>query len=181
MMNTKPFLASSCLALSTLAFLPTTQAANVSFEAPAIAGSGCSFDTYSYQTKRIRNGALLTINTRGFRAKPGNVTCNLALPIRVPTGYRVSEVSGIFTGYAKGKAELRRSYFLAGATGSTAVSKWISSTGRGFTQKDSQRLNARCGEDVNLRVNSRLRTVSNTSQARISAMHITVRYVKCTR
>ena len=181
MMNTKSFLASSCLALSTLIFAANTQAASVSFDRPAIAGSGCSAHTYSYQTRRIQNGALLTLSLKSFRANPGNVTCNVALPISVPNGYRVTEINGVFIGSAKGKAELRRSYFLAGSTGASLVSKWASSTGHVFTQQDNQRLKAACGEDVNVRLNSRLRTSSTTSSARISKINLTVRYAKCTR
>ncbi|SKA95569.1 protein of unknown function [Thiothrix eikelboomii] len=174
------FLASSCLTLSCLILAAPSQAASVSFETPAIAGSGCSFGSFSYSTKSIKNGQVLTLRTNGFRARPGNVTCNLALPVKVPNGYRVTEIHGVYSGYAKGRAELRRSYFLAGDTNPILVSQWISSTGRVFTQLDKTKLKARCGEDVNVRLNSRLRTTTSASSARISAMLFTVHYTKCT-
>lgn len=175
------FLVSSCLTLSCLILATPSQAASVSFDTPAIAGSGCSFNTFSSSTKSIKNGQVLTLRTNSFRARPGNITCNLALPVRVPNGYRVTEIHGVYSGYAKGRAELRRTYFLAGDTGQALVSQWTSSSGRVFTQLDKSKLTSRCGEDVNVRVNSRLRTKTNASSARISAMLFTVHYTKCTR
>lgn len=179
-MKTRSLLASSYLVLSCLVLASPSQAASVSFDTPAIAGSGCSFGSFNYSTKSIKNGQVLTLRTNGFRANPGNVTCNFALPVKVPNGYRVTEIHGVYSGYAKGRAELRRSYFLAGDTSPILVNKWTSSTGRVFTQLDKTKLKASCGEDVNVRLNSRLRTTTNTSSARISAMLFTVHYTKCT-
>lgn len=180
-MKTLSILTSSCLALSSFAFTPSLQAASISFGSPAIAGSGCLGGTFSYQRSKLSNGQSISIRPSRFRANPGNKTCNLAMAVQVPKGYRVTSISGVYSGYAKGQAELRRSYFLAGDTGPSKVNKWISSNGRSFTQQDSTRLTAACGEDVNVRVNSRLSTLTNASSARISKMTITVRYARCTR
>lgn len=180
-MKTLSFLASSYLALSCFTLASPTQAASVNVGTPAIAGSGCSAGTFSTITKGIKDGRALTIRTSDFQVRPGNVTCNLALPINVPNGYRITEIRGVYSGYAKGQAELRRAYFLAGDIGPTLVSKWVSSNGRVFTQQDYRKLAAGCGQDVNVRLNSRLRTTTNASSARISIMLFTVHYAKCTR
>lgn len=179
-MKTLSFFTSSCLALTCL-FSTTAQAANPSFGSPAIAGSGCSAGSLSYKTYSLNKGRTFSIRTKSFRAKPGNMSCNIALPVQVPNGYRVTEVRTSYTGYVKGQAALHRSYFLAGSTGTSLVSSLSSTSGQAFSRQDHALLKAACGEDVNVRLNSRIRTKTNTSNIGISNIRFSVYYAKCSR
>lgn len=141
---------------------------SVFFKDPAIAGSGCKAGTVDYAI--TPDGQTLSILFDSYSANPGNKTCNIAVPVHVPNGYQVSLMTADYRGFVKGSAELRRSYFFGGGTGPSLRTPLGSSEGKEYTQRDSlitsSNSYAKCGEDVNLRVNSRIMT--NTSRSSIS-------------
>lgn len=182
MMNKPPsFWATAPLACLLLALPLSSPAASISAGEPAIAGSGCPGGTTSYRTSaNPAAGLILTIKTPAYRATPGNVTCNIAIPIQVRSGYRVTQITGVYGGYVKGKAEMRTSYFVAGSTGASIKTNLSSTNGKTFSRQDTPaRLQAQCGADVNVRVNSRLRTLNDSSSAKVYNMGFYIRYSKC--
>lgn len=140
----------------------------VFFKDPAIAGSGCKAGTVDYAI--TPDGQTLSILFDSYSAAPGNKTCNIAVPVHVPNGYQVSLMTADYRGYVQGSATLSRSYFFAGATGPSLRTPMSSGAGKEYTQRDSlitsSNSYAKCGEDVNLRVNSRIMT--NNSKSSIS-------------
>ncbi|MFI0401264.1 MAG: DUF4360 domain-containing protein [Thiolinea sp.] len=179
-------------ALLTAAVLSQTASAApnnnaVYFQQPAIAGSGCPAGTAS--AALTEDGQTLSILFDAFSADPGNLTCNIAVPVHVPNGFQVSLMTADYRGFVQGSAELRRSYFFAGATGPSLVTPLSSSGGKEYTQRDNMitmsESFARCGQDVNLRINSRIRTKSNNSSISVDSLDLNngmifhLQYRKC--
>ncbi len=168
------------IAAATLA-LVTSQAAvaapsnnTVFFMDPAIAGSGCPAGTTDYAL--TPDGQTLTILFDSYAADPGNKTCNIAVPVHVPNGFQVSLMTADYRGFVEGKAELRRSYFFAGQTGPSLKTNLSSPGGKEYTQRDNllamSNILARCGKDVNLRINSRIRTKTNSSFISVDSLDL---------
>lgn len=183
---------STLIAAATLALAAGTASAapsnnSVYFQAPAIAGSGCPAGTTDFAI--TPDGQTLTVLFDSFSADPGNVTCNLAIPVHVPNGFQVSLMTADYRGFVQGKAELRRSYFFAGSTGPSLVTPLTSPGGKEYTQRDNlvsmTETFARCGQDVNLRINSRIRTRTNSSSISVDSLDLNngmifhLKYKKC--
>ncbi|WP_020395189.1 DUF4360 domain-containing protein [Thiolinea disciformis] len=168
------------LAATTLATIAATsvQAApnlnTVFFKDPAIAGSGCKAGTVDYAI--TPDGQTLSILFDSYSAAPGNKTCNIAVPVHVPNGFQVSLMTADYRGFVQGSAELRRSYFFAGETGPSLSTPMSSNAGKEYTQRDSlitsSNSYAKCGEDVNLRVNSRIMTKTNKSSISVDSLDL---------
>lgn len=127
----------------------------VYLKAPAIAGSGCSANQYRYDLSE--NGRILNIAFKNYNAKSVNKSCNIALPIHVPAGFQVSLLDISFTGFIKGKAEFRRSYFFAGERSQALKTDLQSQKGKKYQIHDTPNHWSQCGHDVNLRINTRIR------------------------
>lgn len=170
------------IAAATLATVAATSAHaapdqnGVFFKDPAIAGSGCEAGTVDYAI--TPDGQTLSILFESFAASgSSNKTCNIAVPVHVPNGYQVSLMTADYRGLVKGSASLNRSYFFAGATGPSLVTPLMGSgSGKEYTQRDSlitsSNSYAKCGEDVNLRVNSRIMSKSNNSSISVDSLDL---------
>ena len=182
-------LASALLTVATLSQTAFAAPSNnsVYFQAPAIAGSGCPAGTTDFAI--TPDGQTLTILFDSYLADPGNLTCNVAVPVHVPNGYQVSLMTADYRGFVEGSAELRRSYFFAGATGPALVTPFKSSAGKEYTERDNlltmSESFARCGQDVNLRINSRIRTKTSHSSISVDSLDLNngmvfhLQYKKC--
>jgi hypothetical protein len=161
----------------------------VHFKAPASAGTGCPNGTVSHVI--TPDGTTLSILFDNYVAESGNKSCNLAIPVHVPNGFQVSTLKSDFRGFVEGKAELRRSYFFAGQRGPSKISRLSSQDGRDYLERDSLLLISnnwsRCGEDVNMRINSRIRTKSNHSSISVDSLDLKtgiifkIQYRRCSR
>lgn len=145
----------------------------VYFQAPAIAGSGCPAGTTDFAI--TPDGQTLTILFDAYSADPGNKTCNIAVPVHVPNGFQVSLMTADYRGFVEGNAELSRSYFFAGETGPKLTTPF-NGGGREYTERDnlttSSHTFARCGQDVNLRINSRIRTKNDHSSISLDSLDL---------
>ncbi len=160
---------------------------SVYFQDPAIAGSGCPGGTTDYAI--TPDGQTLTILFDAYSADPGNATCNIAVPVHVPGGFQVSLMTADYRGFVEGQAELRRSYFFAGATGPSLKTDMNAPGGKEYTERDSlltmSNTVARCGQDVNLRIQSRIRTKNNGSSISVDSLDLNngmvfqLQYKKC--
>ena len=87
------------------------------FKAPVeINGTGCG---PSDLTVIGENSATMTIMFSKSDARPsasglGRFSCNFAIPVHVPSGYRVSLLTATWMGFAEGQTEFTRRYFFAG-------------------------------------------------------------------
>ncbi|WP_298610903.1 DUF4360 domain-containing protein [uncultured Thiothrix sp.] len=146
---------------------------------PAIAGSGCAEGTTQLEFQPQQASFKLSINALELGTAQGqktNLTCNLAIPVTVPTGYQVSIVPLHFAGSLTGnglKLELRREYFFAGTTGTPEVSSLALPTDSQFNISDSVNNEdtlqwSSCGQDTNIRVNTRLLIKGGEGQAKLT-------------
>ncbi len=160
---------------SAVATTPTPTQSPVYFKAPAIAGSGCPSGTSDFAI--TPDGATLSILFDGYSAESGNKSCNIAVPVHVPNGFQVSTMTADFRGFVEGRAELRRSYFFAGDRTPTKKTRLYSRNGDDYTVHDDlvtmSESWSRCGEDVNMRINSRIRTRGRGSSISVDSLDLT--------
>lgn len=169
-LNAALFTSLSVLSQTSLATDPNS----VFFQAPAIAGTGCPAGTTDFAI--TPDGQTLTILFDAYSADPGNKTCNVAIPVHVPNGFQVSLMTADYRGFVEGSAELRRSYFFAGQVGPSQSTSLNGGSGREYTERDNlvttSNSFARCGEDVNLRIQSRIRTKTNNSSISVDSLDL---------
>lgn len=172
----------STLIAGTLLALTVSQASvatpsnnTVFFKAPAIAGSGCPAGSSDFAI--TPDGATLSILFDSYIAEPGNKSCNIAVPVHIPNGFQVSTMTADFRGFVEGRAELRRSYFFAGDQTRPKKTRLYSKDGDDYTVHDDlvtmSESWSRCGEDVNMRINSRIRTRNKHSSISVDSLDLT--------
>jgi hypothetical protein len=159
----------------------------VHFKSPAIAGNGCPAGTSDFAI--TPDGATLSILFDSYIADPGNKSCNFAIPVHIPNGFQVSKMTADFRGFVEGRGELRRTYFFAGDQAPVKVTKLRSRSGDDYTVHDNlvvmSRTWSRCGKDVNMRINSRIRTSNKHSSVSVDSLDLTtgvvfhLQYRKC--
>ncbi|PID49770.1 MAG: hypothetical protein CR991_04950 [Proteobacteria bacterium] len=146
----------------------------VYFQAPAIAGSGCPAGTSDYAI--TPDGQTLTILFDEYMASPGMATCNIAVPVHVPNGFQVSLMTADYRGFVQGRAELSRSYFFAGERSPRKRTRFNSRTGEEYLERDNLLTTSnsfsKCGADVNLRINSRIRTYNRSSLISVDSLDL---------
>ena len=137
------------------------------------AGSGCPIGTVDSILSPDKKS--LSILFDGFVLEAGPMigkkmdrkNCTLAIPVHVPNGLSVSLLAVDYRGYnylpSKAQSQFRAEYFFAGKRG-PRISKTF--RGRGLVDEDYTISNklaviasswSKCGEDVNLRINSSMR------------------------
>ena len=168
----------SAVALLTVAAAQSASAApnanTVYFADPSYGGSGCPQGTASYSL--TPDGQTLTMLFDAYLADPARKTCNISIPVHVPNGFQVSNITADYRGFAQGKGELKRSYFFAGDTGPTFTDVLGSPSGVTYLKSDSLIATSnswsRCGEDVNLRVNSAVRGLNRHSLIGVDSLDL---------
>lgn len=147
---------------------------SVFFKAPAIAGSGCPAGSTDFAI--TPEGDTLSVLFDSYSAEPGNKSCNIAIPVHVPNGLQVSTMTADFRGFVEGKAELRRSYFFAGQRTQPLKDKLHSKEGDDYLVRDNLMTMteswSKCGQDVNMRINSRIRTKSGNSSISVDSLDV---------
>jgi hypothetical protein len=162
------------LASALLAFAATQAVAADTpyFKAPMdINGTGCPVGSI---TATGANSPSLTVMFSKYDAAKGkqsasgmeNTSCNFAVPIHVPAGWQVSVLTANWMGYAEGKTELFRRYTMVGGNLNSQIPITSNPTGN-FSIMDQKLYSTvaytPCGTDVQLRINSRVRAISNPS------------------
>lgn len=173
-MNSKNFRKQSISLVKTLLATASIIAASVApaFAQPAqpkvqivgaqYGGSGCPAGSASVTVSP--DGQELSILFDGYIAdasgKPAErrKNCNLTIPVKVPAGFQVSVYKFDYRGYvaAATTGRLTAEYFFAGATGPKIVRNIQGQ--RDYVASDSIQtlVWSRCGDSVNMRVNSAL-------------------------
>jgi hypothetical protein len=113
----------------------------------------------------------------------------MAIPVHVPNGFQVSTITADFRGFVEGKAELRRSYFFAGDHAPIKKTALQNKHGDDYIVRDNLTLISRswskCGQDVNMRINSRIRTFTKRSSISVDSLDLSngvefhLQYRKC--
>ena len=107
----------------------------------------------------------------GTGKKIDRKSCNTAIPVHVPQGLSVSVFKLDYRGFVStppgGKARLSVNYFFAGSRGPRVVRDFPGSFDDEYTLTDNLQAAAfvwsKCGADVNLRINSSIMALSNSS------------------
>lgn len=170
--------------LFALLALQNAQAAPVSISALQYAGTGCSSANVSDVdvSKRVK-----TLSFNGFKAGSAagqlRASCNMALPVTIPNGYQVA-LSASFKGYIKGDGRLVRSYGSSlNPNGASFTSKLASVRGKGYSQIDNVSTQwSACGRDsssLNLRLNSSIQVLNNTSSMKVDKMTVRLNVRPC--
>lgn len=126
-------------------------------------------------------GTSLSVSFDNFTATSAGATagdfsrtsCNLAIPVRVPSGKRFAIVAGLFHGSnalpAGAQSVLRLEHFVPGATGPVVERMFVGPLRRGFTlDAPFSPVWSSCGGDTIVRINASLRVTGGTQQARIA-------------
>jgi hypothetical protein len=140
-------------------------------------GTGCPQGTYTVSGE---NTDTMTIMFGQYdAAKPKSnaasgmfrTSCNCVVPVSVPSGYQISNLTADWRGYAEGRTKLHREYFIAGQRGPSA-----NSSPRGdYTLRDNLMHETwnKCGRGVvPMRVNSSIWAKSNPSYISVDTVDL---------
>ncbi|MCI5168140.1 MAG: DUF4360 domain-containing protein [Candidatus Electrothrix sp. GM3_4] len=98
-------------------------------------------------------------------------SCNFAVPVHVPDGFQVSNLTADWRGYAEGKTKLRREYFFAGQRGPSKTSN-----PKGDFVLTDELMHATwsgCkGRDVPMRINSSVQAKSKDSYIAVDTVDL---------
>lgn len=172
------------LALSIVAIsLPAHAQSGLSLGKPGYGGSGCPAGTASVVLSRDKKSLSLRFDRYEVEAGGSGRTfdrksCNLAIPLRVPSGLSVAVVAAEYRGVnrlpAGAEAQFRTEYFFAGGRGPVLSRTFEGPLQGRFSFGD--RVTARsavwsaCGADVILRANTSLRV--STTGGRIASSSV---------
>jgi hypothetical protein len=142
---------------------------------PAYGGTGCPAGTASVTISPSEDA--ISILFDGYIAEAGGMTgkrvdrksCNLAIPVQVPQGYSVSIFQVDYRGFNSvprgGRNQFDVEYFFAGSRGPMIRRTFMGAVNDAFSITDRLLASAvvwsRCGESVNLRINSSMMAMSN--------------------
>lgn len=171
------------LALTIIAMsLPAYAQSGLSLGKASYGGTGCPAGTASIALSRDKRSISLRFDRYEAKASGGRSfdrkSCNLAIPLSVPSGISVSVVSAEYRGFnrlpAGAKAQFRAEYFFAGGRGPVLSRAFEGPLQGRFSL--AGRVTARsavwsgCGADVILRTNTSLRVSTSGRRAASSSI-----------
>ncbi len=170
--------------LATTLVVPSFAAPKFGIDNISYGGSGCPGG--SVDLRFSPNGQTVNIQTNQFIAD-GNTSrqrrksCNLTIPIQVPSGYQVAIRNADYRGYVSPRTEgnLRTEYFFAGERG-PVFSRRLRSGNYHVRHYPTARTNlwSRCGDSVNMRVNASV-TANGQGIARVEQMALNMAWRRC--
>ena len=150
---------------------------------PNYGGNGCPQGTASATLSPDRQS--LSILFDSYIAEAGGHTglnvdrksCNIAIPVHVPQGYSISVFKVDYRGYtfvpAGGSARFNVEYFFAGQRGPSMARTFPGFVNNNYLISNNIAASAMvwsgCGESVNLRINSSMMALTNSSKAQTLA------------
>lgn len=161
--NSRNIQKNSMNTIKTMLVTATLMAASV---APALAepkveivgagygGTGCPGGSASVVVSP--DGQELSILFDKYIAQNGRKSCNLTIPIKVPSGYQISLFDADYRGYVSPATlgKLRAEYFFAGERGPVVARTIRGESNYTFTDSLMAESWSRCGDSLNMRVNS---------------------------
>ncbi|MCW5212394.1 DUF4360 domain-containing protein [Desulfobulbus sp. TB] len=179
--NVKRIVALAAMVSSTLISTPLFahhSSPPVYFKAPVqFNGTGCPSGSATVSYKNTNT--MTIIFSQYDAAKPKRdaasgmmrTACSFVVPVSVPSGYQVSNLTAEWRGYAEGRTKLHREYFFAGQRG---PSKTSSPQGDYVERDDLMHTTwSPCGRGVvPVRVNSSVRAISNPSYIVMDQMDV---------
>ncbi len=170
----------SAVALSALAAAVPANADDIALGLPGYGGSGCPSGSVSATLSP--DAKTLSLIFDQYEVSAGGMTgrtydrksCNVAIPVHVPSGYSISVLSVDYRGYNhlpyRGTSQFNVEYFFAGGRGPAfRRSFWGSLDSDYFINNQltaESMVWSPCGADVNLRTNSSMRVATyNNAEA----------------
>lgn len=141
------------------------------------AGTGCKAGSVSISGSNTASLSILFDNyDAGKNSKTGltRSACSFSIPIKIPSGYKITHLTADWEGYVEGKGEISRKYFLSGQ----AHTAWLKNIyykpeGDNFMIRDKinqAALSSSCNGGIfNLRVDSQLKIIGDESYAAIDS------------
>lgn len=151
----------------------TAEAQQIRLGQPAYGGTGCPAGSASVTVSP--DASALSILFDSYIAEAGNgrsmdrKSCNISVPVSVPSGYSVAVIQVDYRGYnyvpRGGQARFDAEYFWAGARGPRVSRTFMGPVDDSYTISDgliaSTMVWTPCGANVNLRVNTSMMARSN--------------------
>ncbi len=150
-------------------------AADIQLGHPSYGGTGCPNGTADVTLSP--DGKELSVLFDGYLVEAGGSTgkrldrksCNLSIPVSIPQGYSVSIFQVDYRGFSSvpsgGRNQFNVEYFFAGARGPALRRTFMGPKTDNFTITDNLIASAmvwsRCGDQVNLRINSDMMAMTN--------------------
>lgn len=166
----------STIAIALSALSLTAHAQELRLGQPAYGGTGCPSGTASVTVSPDQSA--LSILFDSYITESGSATgravdrksCNISIPVSVPSGYSVAVFQVDYRGYnlvpRGGMAKFDAEYFWAGARGPRVSRTYTGPTNDNFSISDSlvatTMVWSPCGADVILRTNTSLMSKSNS-------------------
>lgn len=168
----KSLLASTVLAASVGAFAQDLN--DIHLGMPGYGGSGCPSGTLSATLSTDAKSLSILFDEFVLEAGPGigksmdRKSCNIAIPVHVPNGFSVSIMAVDYRGYnylpRGARSQFRTEYFFAGQRGPRYSKTFMGSMDDEYLLSNKLAVVAnvwsKCGEDVNLRINSSMRLLN---------------------
>jgi hypothetical protein len=164
----KNFLRQTFLLVVTLtATLPALASGSIRLGIPGYGGTGCPAGSASVTLSPDAKSLSILFDSYVAEAGPSagrsldRKTCNVAIPVHIPQGFSVSVFKIDYRGFVsvpRGQAQFNVEYFFAGNQGPQFTKTFNSGTEKEYLLTNNLAMGnvvwSRCGEDVNLRVNS---------------------------
>ena len=159
---------------------------DVYFKAPIkFRGTGCPAGSYTVSGEGTDTMTILFEKYDAAKPKENAASgmmrtgCSFVVPVSVPQGFQVSNLTSDWRGYAEGRTKLRREYFFAGQRGPSKTS-----SPRGdYVERDNlmHATWSKCGRgEVPMRVNSSIRAEGNPSYITLDKMmNFRITWRKC--
>ncbi len=163
-----------CLATLMMSSAAFADLNDVQLGVPGYGGNGCPANTASVTLSDDKKSLTLIfdqfiVEAGGMNKTTERKTCNIAIPVHVPSGFSVSIVNVDYRGYVslpgQASARLTAEYFLAGSLGPRFDKTFVGRTDTDYTFKNDIGIQAQvwspCGADTILRVNAAMLVKTN--------------------
>ncbi|HPE59650.1 MAG: DUF4360 domain-containing protein [Thiothrix sp.] len=160
---------------------PVSAADSVYFKSPVnFAGTGCPAGSIAVTGANTDTLSILFDQyDAGNNAMTGlnRSACSFAVPVHVPQGMQVSVMTADWQGFAQGRTQLSRKYFFAGAPNQPWLrNDYNAPNGKDFLERDglmhSSSTWAPCGQDIQLRINSNIRSIGGGSYMAVDTVDL---------
>lgn len=162
-------------AVTCLVVSAQVKADDIRLGAPGYGGNGCPAGSASVTLSPDKKSLTLIfdqylVEAGGINARVGRKSCNIAIPVHVPNGLSVSIISADYRGFNSlprgARSTFSAEYFFAGQRGPKATRSFYGPLDSDYLIENDLVVGAlvwsRCGESVNLRVNSSMTTITNS-------------------
>lgn len=160
-----PLIAANAAILSVFLLANTDASASAHFQSPELSGNGCTADSADYVIAPDQQ--TLTIQFHDYSTASGSKHCNMSIPVSIPAGLQVSQLTTDYQVFVKGQGSLTRSYHFAGQTGPNISDDFNNAEGESYKQRDNliamSNIASQCGQNITIHISSQIRAKNSNS------------------